>query len=553
MIRKRNLFYFFLMLLMVLLIVNACSNQSDSNNKDNNQAGGTIEDNTNENTPTESFNASGMPIVNQPLTLNFFAGRHPSNADDYNEVLLWKEYSAMTGINIDWNLVPNESLEEKRSLALASDNLPDVFYMAQISTNDLFKYGQQGTFIDLTDLIEEHMPNLKGLLEEYPEVRKGITFPNDGIYGFPGMFSPEFTSVLAASKLWIRQDWLDQLDMDVPEDLDEFYDYLKAVKETDLNENGENDEIPYGAYRLIRLKEWLAGSFGLGNRGMHNQNVDMDPDTETLRFYPIADESKELLEYLNKLYSEELIANNIYTLDQQQNLAAGSEGLYGSTVDQHPQTSFGDEGGDFIGIAPFKGPHGDQLARYVSAPTVWPGGMVITKDNEYPEVTARWMDFFYGEEGRKMFFMGIEGESYEETEEGVKYLDIITNNPDGLTMPEARSKYVTYAGGGYPGIVDQRYYQGTENNPAALEAMDRIEPYLIDEVWPEFIYTEDERKVLTSNGADIEKYVEEMEDRFITGEKPFSEWDDYVKELKNMGLDNYLKIKTDAYERYMNN
>lgn len=547
-------------MLLLLLLVSACSGGNEpsatkekANNENKNTETVNKENNNEENNASNGINETGFPIVNEPLTINFFVGKHTSNANDFNEVLLWKEYNKMTGIDIDWNLVPLESLEEKRNLALASENLPDVFYMAQISNNDLFKYGQQGTFMELTDLIENHMPNLKGLLEEYPEVRKGITFPDNGIYGLPGMFSPEFTSVLAGSKFWVRQDWLDKLDMDIPETTDDLYDYLKAIKETDLNGNGKNDEIPYGAYRLIRLREWLAGSFGIGNRGMHNKNIDIDPESNELRFYPTADGTKELLEYLNKLYNEELIANNIYTIEQDQHFATGSEGLYGSTVEQHPQSTFGDEGGDFVGIAPFKGPHGDQLARYVSSPIVWPGGMVLTKSNENSEATARWMDYFYGEEGRKMFFMGIEGESYEETEDGVVYLDVITNNPDGLSVPEARAKYVTYAGGGYPGIVDQRYFQGSENNPAALEAMEKIEPYLIDEVWPEFIYTEDERKILTSTGADIEKYVEESEDRFITGERPFSEWDDYIKVLENMGLDNYIEIKNNAYERYTNN
>lgn len=548
-------------MLLLLLLVSACSGGNEpsatkekSNNENNNSEHVNKDNNNKENNSGNGINETGFPIVNEPLTINFFVGKHTSNANDFNEVLLWQEYNKMTGIDIDWNLVPLESLEEKRNLALASENLPDVFYMAQISNNDLLKYGQQGTFMELTDLIENHMPNLKGLLEEYPEVRKGITFPDNGIYGLPGMFSPEFKSVLAGSKFWVRQDWLDKLDMEIPETTDDLYDYLKAIKETDLTGNGENDEIPYGAYRIIRLREWLAGSFGIGNRGMHNKNIDMDPETNELRFYPTADENKELLEYLNKLYTEELIASNIYTIEQDQHFATGSEGLYGSTVEQHPQSTFGEEGGDFVGIPPFKGPHGDQLARYVSSPIVWPGGMVLTKSNENPEATARWMDYFYGEEGRKMFFMGIEGESYEEAEDGsVEYKEIITNNPDGLSVPEARAKYVTYAGGGYPGIVDQRYFQGSENNPAALEAMEKIEPYLIDEVWPEFIYTEDERKVLTSTGADIEKYVEESEDRFITGEKPFSEWDDYVKVLEGMGLDNYLEIKKDAYERYINN
>lgn len=60
---------------------------------------------------------------------------------------------------------------------------------------------------------------------------------------------------------------------------------------------------------------------------------------------------------------------------------------------------------------------------------------------------------------------------------------------------------------------------------------------------------EDENKKLQGFGADIEKYVEEMRDKFIADKEPFSKWDDYVKDLEKMGLDEYMEIKQKALER----
>ena len=45
----------------------------------------------------------------------------------------------------------------------------------------------------------------------------------------------------------------------------------------------------------------------------------------------------------------------------------------------------------------------------------------------------------------------------------------------------------------------------------------------------------------------------EMQDKFISGDTPFSEWDNYVKTLEDMGLEDYLSIKEAAYERYESN
>lgn len=76
---------------------------------------------------------------------------------------------------------------------------------------------------------------------------------------------------------------------------------------------------------------------------------------------------------------------------------------------------------------------------------------------------------------------------------------------------------------------------------------------MTDEVWPAFTYTVEENKKLASLEADIHKYVSEMKDKFIAESESFDKWDDYVKELEKMGLEEYMKIQQDAYERYKDN
>jgi putative aldouronate transport system substrate-binding protein len=44
-----------------------------------------------------------------------------------------------------------------------------------------------------------------------------------------------------------------------------------------------------------------------------------------------------------------------------------------------------------------------------------------------------------------------------------------------------------------------------------------------------------------------------MTTKFIVGDVPFTEWDNYVATLKKMGLDEYMNIYTAAYERFNKN
>jgi putative aldouronate transport system substrate-binding protein len=132
-------------------------------------------------------------------------------------------------------------------------------------------------------------------------------------------------------------------------------------------------------------------------------------------------------------------------------------------------------------------------------------------------------------------------------------VDDINKNPKGLTVPQAVGQHLVYPGSSYPGIVRQQYFQGGEAMDNAVKATEKLKPHLIKEVWPDFTYTvqENERMIALSN--DIQNYVNQMQDKFITGATPFDQWDSYISTIKKMGLDEYMKLYRSAYERYKKN
>lgn len=534
---KKKLFSLFVM--MVILLV-ACKG------KDTEEA--TIEE-------SDGFQEEGFPIVDDTVSLDFITGKAPTTADDYNEVTVWKNYNKMTNIDIDWGLVEEDALEEKRNLALGGDSLPDVFYSTDLPNDDLIKYGEQGVFVELSDLIEEYMPNLTEVLEENPDIRKGITFPDGHIYGLPTVYDPDFSSLLMGSKPWINQEWLNKLDMDMPETTDEFYEYLKAVKDTELIGNGEGDEIPFGGIGIDGLRIVLSGAFGINNNGIEQYYVDTEEGSDDLRFIPTTDEYKEMLEYMHKLYDEGLIQENIFSVDTEDSYAMGEDGRYGSVFITSPTTVYGEEAGEeFVGLPALEGPNGDKKYAGVRSPLISMGGFSITKENDHIPETLRWMDYFYSDEGTEMYFMGEEGETFEETDDGeVEYVDEIVDSDDDQSMEQNLKPHITWLGGRYPGMVKEEYFQGAESTDESIEAADKIEPDLVEELLPEFTYTTDESKKVTSLASDIEKYVDEMMEKFVKGEESLDEWDDYIEKIEHMNLDEYMEMQQEAYERYEDN
>src|SRR5699024_11819812 len=176
------------------------------------------------------------------------------------------------------------------------------------------------------------------------------------------------------------------------------------------------------------------------------------------------------------------------------------------------------------------------------------GNFVITKENDYPAATMRWADYFYGDEGSQMFFMGIEGDTFEYNEDGEpEYTDKVLDSD--LAFSEQVNRFFTFPGGGYPTIVKESYFEGAESSEISVEAASKLVDDLVEDPWTSPLHTEEENKKLQGFGADIEKYVAEMRDKFISGKESFDKWDDYVAELEKMNLDEYMEIKETAIER----
>lgn len=489
-------------------------------------------------------NKEGMPIAQDRIELEFFAPKRFA-ASDWNNLLLWQEFEKMSNIHITWNTVDRDNLVEKRNILLAGGDYPDAFYGNRFTPSDLMLYGEQGVFIPLNQLIDDYAPNFKKLLDENPEVRKAITMPDGNIYSFPTVTDPGFTSMLTGAFMWYSQEWLDRVGKPEPQTTEEFYEYLKAIKQADPN------IIPLGGGPGWNyLGNYLYGAWGLGNRGVSHPYVDVDPASNELRFFPADDRYKEMLQYVNKIYSEGLIDKDFFTANADQIIAKGSQGVYAVIADYNPEAVYSNLKG-YVGASALAGPHGDKIYSYIGSPVGNPGQFVITDKNKHPEATVRWVDHLYSEEGIKMFFMGFKDKTFVEKANGeVDYTDEIKHHPDGLTQDQAVSQYLVWPGVGYPSMLKQAYFKGAEGMPGSIEAAKKVEPYLIKEIWPPFNYTKEETERMTVLKTDIETYVKEMTTKFITGGASFGEWDNYVATLNKMGLKEYMDIYKAGYERY---
>lgn len=129
-----------------------------------------------------NVNAEGFPIVNEPITLRGMVALN-ANVKDWNEHPALKRMEELTGIHIEWECVPDAGFTEKRNLAFASDDLPDIILRAKISPQEEMKYAANGQLVALDEYLD-YAPNLSALIEQDDAIRKGITMPDGHIIFF---------------------------------------------------------------------------------------------------------------------------------------------------------------------------------------------------------------------------------------------------------------------------------------------------------------------------------------------------------------------------------
>ena len=500
-----------------------------------------------------NVNAEGFPIVNEPITLRGMVALN-ANVKDWNEHPALKRMEELTGIHIEWECVPDAGFTEKRNLAFASDDLPDIILRAKISPQEEMKYAANGQLVALDEYLD-YAPNLSALIEQDDAIRKGITMPDGHIYSCPQLNKTEGNLI---HHYWINKTWLDNLGLEAPTTVDELYDVLVAFRDNDPNGNGQKDEIPYcvvGKDYPHRMFYDLLGSWGFGINGVMDSDyafswLDID-DAGKVRFIGREDKFKNMVEFYNKLWTEGLVDKESYSQDQTQAAAKVNAGQVGFVARAQNTQWMGAAAENYVQCPVLEGPYGDRALINVESNVQMTGVAVITTANKYPEATMRWLDYFYSEEGTVLCRLGIEGESYEVVDGKYQLLDNIKNNPDGLTLDQALGQWAIFPGGYLPQYITNEVDQSAAQLPETKAANDAVRDYVVPfETVPRVKFTEEESIKLGTYAQDIVNYATENVVKFITGEKSLSEWDAYVAELNNMPVEDYIKINQDAYDRW---
>lgn len=483
-----------------------------------------------------------------PETLSIFTSKTPSifnDMKDYNEVYSFQLLEEATGTHIEWLIPPGSGSQEKFNLMVAGGDLTDII-VRDWKTEGIEQYIEDGIIADISPYVKKYMPNLAAYIEEDPERARTFVYDGGKVYGLPHMRSDKKLCVFLGPLA--RVDWLEKLNIKVPETADELYEALKVIKTSDVNGNGKADEIPFSIasnqiYYFLHMFNTTNGFYLKDGKVTHGY---LEPEFE------------EAVAYLAKLYKEGLLDSDFLLQSRTDMLGKITNNQVAFSFDYQPtqiMTTMAEEDPSFQfkGIPNFKDKRGKSFSLQ-SHYTSWGGGKMaaITTGCKDPFGAMKWLDFIYGEEGHNIMNFGKEGVTYNVVDGEIKFTDMVENGhktEEQLTRSQIWGKYFGSYNGYMPVIQDWNSY-GQYLSPEGREAVEIWTDSVSDMNLPDLTFGAEAKATISQVYTPIQTYVEENVSKIILGQKDVSELKALREKAKEMNIDAVIEVYQNAYDKY---
>ncbi len=485
------------------------------------------------------------PLFDTPQTYTIWFSNSPDLSDIINsmdEYLVFRELEKVTNVTWDPTMVSFFSSGEQFSLMVASEDYTDVVVRAVDSYSGSVDQAIEEEFlIDLSDLIDENMPNLTKWFNTYPILRKQVTSDEGNIAGFPKIYK-EPSDVTEGAM--IRQDWLDDLGLENPKT----YDDLQTVLEAFRDQKGATAPL------VIPSSTGVQGDFLNGYNIGNSYQVDGE-----VRYGMLQPEFKEYLTMMHNWYEDGLLSDSFLSsqaevLIDMSTVLNGQTGVWSgagaqSIANIHAMTEDTD-----MRINGLTNVTKDGSVAHVGTESTLLDSIMwsITTECEDPDVICKYIDYIYGDDGVLLANYGVEGETFVYENGEPVFTDIVTNNPD-YTYSLALNIYTCDRQTPVPFVIDEDKVRMnySDEQKSAVEIWSAASDGLYNIPRQGVNMTADETSEYNRIYSDIETYTDENIAKFIVGDKSLDEFDSFVDTLYQMGIEDCLAISQAAYDRFV--
>ncbi|SDC62751.1 putative aldouronate transport system substrate-binding protein [Paenibacillus sp. CF095] len=446
---------------------------------------------------------------NSPITFTFFGADASPNWNKMQDAV-GKKITEETGVSIDAEFdISSGGGNDRISLMAASGDYPDLIF----PKGNLTRLVDAGAMIDLTDLIEEHAPNLKKI---YGEHFNRLKYSNDdpSIYWIPTNGAIDQVSFDATNGTAIQHRVVKELGYPEIKTLNDFEKVLREYYKKHPTTDDGQPTIPLtlsadGWRRMITVTDPAVMSTG----GPGDGEYFINPDTYEAVLHYKRPEEKEYFRWLNKMYNEGLLDKDSFVQKDDQYKSKIASGRVLSLLD--PSWGFSDAenalksaGKDDMTYGFYPVTLDESFQRKDFQNIGFDGyGIGITVDCEDPVRAIKFLDWMSSEEGQLLRNWGVEGEQYN-VEDGVRTIPADVQerkNKDNNTFTKETGVGLYYIFGAHygDGVKDSTDNYYTTNYPEQIQQS----------------YSDEEKEALKGYGITTWKDLFPSEEEF-----PVKEW-----------------------------
>lgn len=506
-------------------------------------------------TPAEKgFVPVNLPLTTEEEELSLWLRLSPFlmiyNISDLGETTFYTEMDKRTGVHVEVTSVPIFMAMEQFNIMMAGGDLPDMLdSFALLYPSGVDHAVDEGLIVDMNDFLSEWMPNYEYALSLNPRFIQDSTSAEGRLtHANTLMIEDEGVTV----GMMIRQDWLDDVGLDLPETYDDYYEALTAFK-VKLNKPG--------AMNMHFLGCTVNVTGGFETVGFYTEDEETLPFMNiqgTASFGPMNEGYRSYLETMARWFDEDLIFQDYASDTRQEMMDAGisndEQGIFSinrdNMVKYQNAARLIDADATIAGAYDMRAYEGQEIhVKYPGQTIIY--GVAISADCANIKLAARWLDYCYSEEGTILCNYGVEGEGLQYDGQGNPgYTDLVLHNEE-MTSIACCAIYSKYGGA--------MLCYGRRNFGSYDDQMREMVDFWDNNSDYEYIYpakaglTTEESEEISAHMAEIRSYVTEMTNKFITGATPLNDeaWDKYVSVLKDLGVERLVEIKQDALDRYI--
>ena len=488
------------------------------------------------------------PIVSEPVT--FTAA---SSFDNMPNTLWYNAYAEATNVNIEWTYWSD--WETQMGIALAGDSLPDFVFNLYMSGTDkasIEQYGKAGTLVEYGQYLNI-MPNLSAMFEQYPESKVACVNEDGTLYGFPAYLQ---TPTAYSGTVYYRTDMFKEAGISEPTTTDELLNAVKTLQEYYSAKDPEFIAfMPYNSGHVTgHLAYWLFPAFG--------DAVDMDygtTDGKTVAYNRISDQYRHMMEYLHELYISGGYYKECFSEDgtNTKPLIIGNHCAITTFGTMYSLDNFASGNYDVDMFAPLTSEY-TSTQKYPKAYNSRMAASFVSSKCKDVETIMKWIDAFYTTTENPIAD-GVSGISMWLGTRGVNWdWDDDTHTTYSIKVPD------DYDGAGTNWLSEfgcsnayNCIFMGINNgSPGQIckgtGTINKLLPYSVN-VYPSayLSFSNEDATRIAELTTDINTFVGENFASFMIDGVTDDSWNNYVSQIRKMGIDEVVELQQKAYDAYL--